>query len=129
MQRLPVLATAAASYRFLVGEIVTILRLSWLPLLLVTLIQNAASAFIIGAQNHAAAAFASPSVWAGWAIRAFVFALGTSMVAVALHRVILFGRRQTGRFAYLYLGKTELLFMLPPLVATAAFAILVFALN
>lgn len=129
MQGLPVLATASAAYRFLAREIVTILRLSWLPMLLVTVIQNVATVVLIGQQNDASAAFASPSVWAGWGVRALVFALGTSMVAVALHRVILYGHRSAGRFAYLYLGQTELLFMLPPLAVTAIFALLLLLLN
>lgn len=128
MQKLPVLATAAATYRFLFREIVTILKLSWLPLLLVTIIQNVATVMLIGQHADAAAAFAQPSVWAGWAVRALVFALGTSMVAVALHRVILFGRRPTGRFAYLYLGKTELLFTLLPLVVSAILGVMLLLL-
>lgn len=129
MQGLPVLATVSAAYRFVFREIGTILRLSWLPLLLVTLIQNATAALIIGQQNDASAAFASPSVWAGWGIRALVFALGTSIVAVALHRVILFNQRRGGEFFYLRIGRQELLFMLPPLIVSAALAVLILLLN
>ena len=94
MQEFRIFATAGEAYRFLVREIGTILRLCWLPLLLVTLIQIIVTVLLIGQHDlfdDTFAFFASPAAVAGWAIRSLVSIIGTAIAAVALHRVILFG--------------------------------------
>jgi hypothetical protein len=106
MHRLAILATVGQAYRFLFGELGTIIRLSWLPcaafiaVLLVLLFANIAPP----AKNEAEA---TP-----WTI-VTLFAIATSIIsiiAVALHRVILFGDRKEGRFGHFAFGRFEALF-------------------
>jgi hypothetical protein len=126
VHKLPVFATAGLVYRFLFGELGTIARLSWFPLLLVFLVQYAVAYFAFGAMRAAlpsvlsgdpATTFKSNLVWQAAGLIALL--AGTSVVAVALHRVILFGDRKPGRLCYFAFGKIELLFLLLPLVAYA----------
>jgi hypothetical protein len=122
VHKLPVFATAGLAYQFLLREAGTILRLSWFPLLIVTIIQY----FAMRAQFTAMrSAFESGNVGAvnmnfpvwQWQIANIVVALlGSAIVAVALHRVILLGDRKPGRFLYVALGKVELLFALLPII-------------
>ena len=122
MHKLPVFATAGLAYQFLLREAGTILRLSWFPLLIVTIIQY----FAMRAQFAAMrSAFESGNVGAlnmnfpmwQWQIANIVVALlGSAIVAVALHRVILLGDRKPGRFLYVAFGKVELLFALLPII-------------
>ena len=94
----------------------TILRLSWFPLLIVTIVQY----FAVRAQFAAMrSALESGNVGAlttffpmwRWQLANILTALvGSTIVAVALHRVILFGDRKPGRFVHLAFGKVELLF-------------------
>jgi hypothetical protein len=120
MHKLPVFETAGRAYQFLLRDAGTILRLSWLPLLVVTVVQH----FVLRAQFAAMrtaleagnVAAASGGSWR-WQILNFVVTIaGTSIVAVALHRVILMGDRQPGRFVHFAFGKTELLFALLPVI-------------
>lgn len=124
MHKLPVFATAGLVYRFLFNDLATIARLSWLPLLLVWLAQYAVAYFAFEAMREAmpsvlrgdpAATFKGNLVWQAAGLIAWL--LGTSVVAVALHRVILFGDRKPGRLFYFSFRKIELLFLLLPLVA------------
>lgn len=131
VQEFRVLATAGEAYRFLFRELGTILRLCWLPLLLVTVIQIVATILLIGQHDlfdDTFAFFTSPAALAGWTIRVFVSVIGTSIAAVALHRVILFGEYHSGQFAYLHFGRTEWLFMLLPLAFYAVVAAMTLAL-
>ena len=122
MHKLPVFATAGLAYQFLLREAGTILRLSWFPLLIVTIIQY----FAMRAQFAAMrSAFESGNIGAlnmnfpmwQWQIANIVVALlGSAIVAVALHRVILLGDRKPGRFLYVAFGKVELLFALLPII-------------
>jgi len=126
VHKLPVFATAGLVYRFLFGELGTIARLSWFPLLLVFLVLYAVAYFAFEAMREAlpsvlsgdpAATLKGKLVWQAAGLIALL--AGTSVVAVALHRVILFGDRKPGRLCYFAFGKIELLFLLLPLVAYA----------
>jgi hypothetical protein len=120
MQKIHVSATAGRAYGFLFREFGTILRLSWLPLLLVILVQY--SALIVfepvepertkpGASPFAIFAEIIGLIGPGGMLGLFAGIIGTAIVAVALHRVILFGERRHGHFFYLSFGRTEWLFM------------------
>jgi hypothetical protein len=121
MRKLPVFATAGRAYGFLLREFATILRLAWFPTLVVVIVQYfatralyAAMRSMIEAGNIAgASALATVSPWQIVSVVALL--LGTAIVAVALHRVILFGDRRPGRFIHLAVGKVELLFALLPI--------------
>jgi len=131
MSDFKVFATAGEVYRFLLREFATILRLSWLPLLLVTLVQNVATVTLIGQHDlfeNPFAFFVSPAAVAGWTIKILISVIGTTIAAVALHRVILFGDRHAGQFFYLHFGRTEWLFMLLPLAVSAVGAVMILAL-
>jgi hypothetical protein len=64
--------------------------------------------------GHIPTGFQLPFVWQG--ISTIGTLVGTAIVAVALHRVILFGDRKEGRFVHFSFGKIELLFALLPLI-------------
>jgi hypothetical protein len=123
-----VFATAGEAYRFLARELGTILRLSWLPLLIATVLQNFIAIAVMGRTGanvpDPSTSLLSPSALFAAAIGFFIIVAGTAIVAVALHRVILFGERREGEFFYLRFGRTELLFMLLPLAVYLAVTLL-----
>ena len=122
LHQLPVFETAGRAYQFLLRDAGTILRLSWLPMLVVTVVQYFALRAHIGAMRAAleagnAKALAGLAPLWGWHFANSVVALvGGAIVAVALHRVILLGDRHPGRFAHLAFGRVEALFALLPLI-------------
>jgi hypothetical protein len=129
VHKLPVFATAGLAYQFLLREAGTILRLSWFVLLIVTIIQYFAmraqfagmrSAFESGKINPLT--MFSPT-WQWQIVNFGVAILGSAIVAVALHRVILLGDRKPGRFLYVALGKVELLFALLPIILVGPFVV------
>ena len=124
MHKLPVFATVGRAYSFLVNDFNTIVRLSWLPLLLVTVVQYLAAratyeemVAALEARNLAAAS--GPRMWE--AVSGIFGIVGTAIVAVALHRVILFGDRKDNQYYYLGFGRVELLFVLLPVVIGVIF--------
>jgi len=138
VHKLPVLETAGRAYQFLLREAGTILRLSWLPLLVVTIIQY----FVIRAQFSAirsaleagkVGAMTGISPMWQWQFLNFVVTIfGTAVVAVALHRVILLGDRKPGRFAHVAFGRVEMLFALLPIIVMIPIfivSVLVFVLS
>jgi len=137
LHRLAVFATAGRAYQFLLREAGTILRLSWFPLLFVTIIQYfavhahfAAMRSALAAGSPAALTGFSP-VWQWQIANTIVTVLGSAIVAVALHRVILLGDRKPGRYLYAAFGKVEMLFALLPVIVVVPIvlvAVLVFGL-
>jgi Membrane domain of glycerophosphoryl diester phosphodiesterase len=122
MHTLPVFETAGRAYQFLLREAGAILRLSWLPLLIVTVVQYFAVRAHFSALRTALEAGNSTAVTADsltwrWQILNFVVTIaGTSIAAVALHRLILMGDRKPGSFLHFAFGKIELLFTLLPVI-------------
>ena len=107
-RKLPVSGTAGAVLAFLWLERWTILRLSWCPVLLGTLAQRFAQRFAQDlaqdlAHDHA-----------GWAGSGFLTIAAWAVVAVSLHRVILFGDRAPGTWLNIRFGKVEALFAILP---------------
>ena len=139
MRKLPVFAVVREVYAFLWRELWTILRLSWFPVLVMTVIQLFAMRAMfdsVRAVLQSPPAIGDPmsviphipALWEG--VNWIVTLAATAMVAVALHRVILFGDRKEGRYIHFALGKTELLFILLPVAVMAAwFAFLAIAVG
>lgn len=114
MNTVPVNATISRAYGFLLGEIVTILRLTWAPLLL-----GAGLSYLYGAPaiDGAGAIEANPAMLL---ISVVVFVAGI-MAMSALLRVVVFGDRMPGLYVYLKLGGAELRLMLVSILLLIGF--------
>ncbi len=122
MQKLPVLEIVRQSYRFLIEERWTILRLSWFLVLIAVMLQAAFEYADIRLAIAAVEAGGRRSHAGGYSIAlliSFIQALAISAVAVALHRVILLGYRAEGTRLYFAIGKVEFLFLMVSLAALA----------
>jgi hypothetical protein len=109
MSKIPVLATVSRAYGFLLGDLATIVRLAWAPLLV-----GSGLSYVYGPQlmDGAIAAKDNPDALAALApmqlligIASFVTGI---MATVALLRVVIFGDRKPGLFVYLWFGGAEL---------------------
>jgi hypothetical protein len=132
MHKLPVMATAGEAYRFLLREFGTIVRLTWLPLLILAVIQYFAARAQFDALRESLASGGSLEASAGpfWQGLELIVALaGGAIVAVALHRVILFGDRKPGSYFHLAFGKVELLFAVVPVAIFVAMFVAFIALT
>ena len=121
MGRIPVLATVSRAYGFLLGEIGTIVRLTWAPLL-----AGAALSYLYGGQvmDAAIVAGSDPSkavaqMPAQFLIGVVAFVAGV-IATVALLRVMIFGDRKTGLFVYLWFGGAELRLIIVTLLLVVA---------
>ncbi|MFL5096569.1 MAG: hypothetical protein ACJ8ES_14800 [Xanthobacteraceae bacterium] len=133
MYDLPVIATSVAAYRFLARELATIVRLSWAALFIVAVIQylvargvlaEMASALADGDLMAAAASGHDP-LWLTLKFGADI--IGTAIVAVAIHQLILFDDRKEGRYVHIAFGIREALFLLLGTVLGAV--VVLFATN
>lgn len=128
MQKLPVLATTGQAFAFLRDEFGTILRLSWLLFLIVAIVQYIATMGAIEAFRSSAdfeRAMQAMQESSGAGVRDLLVNLisvvAAAIVAVALHRVILFGDRRLGSFVPLAFGKVEFFFVLLPILGMLVF--------
>lgn len=114
MNTVPVSATISQAYGFLLGEIVTIVRLTWAPLLL-----GAGLSYFYAAPaiDGAGAIEANPAIFL-ISIVAFVTGI---MAMTALLRVVVFGDRMPGLYVYLQLGGAELRLILVSILLMIAF--------
>ena len=111
MNKIPVLGTLSRGYGFLIGDFVTIARLSWAPLLAATVVQ-----FYFGAQTLDASikALQSDDQSRMLSLGPMPFLLGVVvvvvnvMVFVALLRVVVSGDRKPGLWVYAWFGGAEL---------------------
>jgi hypothetical protein len=128
MASLPVFATVGAAYRFLVREFVTVLRLAWFPLIVVAVVQYfaAQAAFDAVATTGEDGPVASPYDLVQWVVQTVVFAI----VAVSLHRLILYDDRKPGQYIAFAFGRSEMLFMVLQVLAFAGYSVvgLIFAI-
>src|SRR5262245_14379671 len=133
MPDLPVIATTVAAYRFLARELATIVRLSWAALLIVALIQyllarrvlaDMAAALAEG-DLMAAAARGHDPLWLTLKFAANI--VGTAIVAVAIHQLILCGDRKQGRYVHIAFGTREAWFLL--LGAVLGAVVVLFAVS
>jgi hypothetical protein len=119
VRKLRIWATLRTAYQFLAIEFWTLVRLSWFPLLVSAVVQYVAKRQSIDA-TLAAGGFRSDGVklvptW--WDPATFVVdTVVYSMVAVAIHRIILFGERRPGTYLLIAFGRAELLFMIIPAI-------------
>jgi hypothetical protein len=119
---LPVFATVATSYRFLLRELATVVRLTWFPLLVVAIVQYfAAEATLDGLAVSGGGigeqAIASPYDLVEWIVQVVVLAI----VGVSLHRLILFGDRKPGQYIAFAFGRGEVLFVVLQVIVFAGF--------
>jgi hypothetical protein len=113
MPDLPVLATAGEAYRFLGRELPTIVRLSWATLIIVILAQTLIARAVFAEMGAllargdvvAAAAVGRHPTWLG--LKSAVEMIGTGVVAVAIHQLILFGERRAGQYVPFAFGRRE----------------------
>lgn len=122
MGKIPVLGTVSRAYGFLLGEIGTIVRLAWAPLLAGTALSYLYGGEIldatVAARNEPLQALAQAPAQFLVGIVGFV----TGIIAmVALLRVMVFGDRKPGLFVYLWLGAAELRLILVTLLLVVAF--------
>jgi hypothetical protein len=113
VKKLPVLTILSRTFGFLLGDLPTILRLSWLPLAIA-----AGVSFYLGGQAIDAIVAAKGDPSAGASAPQADLLAGTvsfvtnAIVVVALLRVVLYGDRKPGWPAWISLGVTEGRFML-----------------
>jgi len=118
MHDLPVIATTRAAYGLVLRELPTILRLSWATLVVVALVEYLLARTVLGQMGSAlgrsdivaAAAIARDPLWL--AIKFGADAIGTAIVAVAIHELVLFDDRKDGQYLYLAFGRRHALFAL-----------------
>jgi hypothetical protein len=128
--KIPVLGTVSRAYGFLLGEVATILRLTWAPLLF-----GAYLWYLFGEQILTAliASLSDPSRPFEEAAALFLVSLAsylTSLMAmVALLGVMIFGDRKPGLFVYALPGRAEFrLLLVSLLLIVALIAVIVGAL-
>ena len=118
MHELPVIATTSAAYRLVLRELPTIFRLSWAMLFIVALVQFLLARTVLAQMASAlgrgdilaAAAIGRDPVWL--TLKFGADAVGTAIVAVAIHELVLFGDHKPGRHFHLAFGRREALFAL-----------------
>ena len=120
MNRIPVFQTVSRTYGFLLGDIAAILQVTWLPMLVVAVLN-----FYVGgaSMDEAIAAKGEPgmSQTAGASyLVGFLALLANVMVLVALLRVVMFGQRPGNAPFYLWFGMTEARLVLTYILLTIA---------
>ncbi len=109
MSKIPVMGTVSRAYGFLLGDIGTIVRLAWAPLLI-----GAVLSYVYGPQIMDAAIHSQTDPTAAMAQAPAQFLLGIVgfvtgiMASVALLRVVIQGDRKPGLFVYLWFGGAEM---------------------
>ncbi len=109
MSKIPVMGTVSRAYGFLLGDIGTIVRLAWAPLLI-----GSALSYVYGPQIMDAAIHNQTDPAAAMAQAPAQFLLGIVgfvtgiMATVALLRVVIQGDRKPGLFVYLWFGGAEM---------------------
>lgn len=119
MNKLPVIGTVSRAYGFLIGEIATIVRLVWAPVL-----AGAGLAYLyVPTVLEAQIAGQSTGIAPGQILVGVIGFVTGIMATVALLQVVVFGDRKPGLFVYLWLGPAELrLILVTALLVIAAFA-------
>ncbi len=127
MYPLPGIGVIRRSYGFVSAEFGTIVRLSWFPLLIVAvgqyLVDRAEVDSVISALQTMNPAVLGQTQWLPL-FSGLLSVVAVSIVAVAIHRVILFGDRKPGTYIYFAFGKVEALFIVLPLLIFVAAIIL-----
>jgi hypothetical protein len=109
MSKIPVVATVSRTYGFLLGDLPTIVRLTWAPFLIAAGLSYVYAPGImdatIQAKNNPDALMALAPMQLLLGLAAFL----TGIIAtVALLRLVIFGDRKPGLIVYLWFGSAEL---------------------
>lgn len=109
MSKIPVMGTVSRAYGFLLGDIGTIVRLAWAPLLIGSALSYVYGPQIMDAaiQNQSDPAAAMAQAPAQFLLGIVGFVTGI-MATVALLRVVIQGDRKPGLFVYLWFGGAEM---------------------
>jgi hypothetical protein len=105
---LPVYRTISTAYVFSIAEFDTIFRLVWSPLLVGAVASYFADLYDLGDSNVAGPP--SLAAFGGWFLALAVQGIAWAIVAVAIHRLILFDDRRPGTFVLFSFGRAEFLF-------------------
>lgn len=123
MHKIPVLATASRAYGFLIGDLPTIIRLSW-----AAMVAAAAVQYLYGLPIMEAAALdRKPDLSRAAELYPLNFLIGLVgflagiIVTVALLRVVIFGDRKPGLPLYLWFGAAESRLVLVTILLGIAF--------
>ena len=123
MNKLPIFSVLGRAIGFVAGNLLTIVRLSWFPLLLLFaasyfvekyLMENISGLVSIGTPQDKVGALGDQAfnvLYITWGFLLIQLVI-TAMVAVALHRIILFGERKPGTLILFSFGKVETLYVL-----------------
>lgn len=106
MTKIPVIEIIKLSYGFLFQEFGTVFRLAWFPMLVFALVN-------VGLQFAATpSTISDATALSGWGIASTIVNLVSyAIVAVAIHRVILFNDRKPGTVLLISFGAAERLFI------------------
>src|SRR5262245_25943967 len=116
MHPLPVVATTVAAYRLVARKFPTVVRLSWAVLAIVGMAQLFLASSVLGHMAAElgrgnivmAAAIARDPLWL--TLKFGIDAVGTAIVAVAIHELVLFDEHKPGTWVHIAFGRREALF-------------------
>jgi hypothetical protein len=119
MNKLPVFRVAGRAIGFTLWNCFTIFRLAWFPIVALFAAQIGLSAYIMQIDGETLRGLPNPFTVALVVERILAFnvanlvlqTIALAAVAVAIHRVILFGDRRPGQFFNFAFGKTEFLYI------------------
>jgi hypothetical protein len=126
VNKIPVVGTISKAYGFLIGEFLTILRLTWAPLLAEALVQYYFGPVTLEATIKA---MQTDDQTRMMSVGPLPFLLGivvvvvNVMVLVALLRVVVSGDRKPGLFIYAWFGSAELRIIAVALLLGVGFAV------
>lgn len=119
MNKLPVFRVAGRAIGFTLWNCFTIFRLAWFPIVALFAAQIGLSAYVMqidgetlrGLPNPMSVALVLERILAFNVANLVLQTIALAAVAVAIHRVILFGDRRPGQFFNFAFGKTEFLYI------------------
>jgi hypothetical protein len=131
MFMLPIFQITGRSVWFVASNLFTLLRLSWLPLAVLLAAQYALAYSVMHASpGLSAKALADTDAYTAATMAvALLMGLSLSVVAVAVHRIILFGDRRPGHYFAFPFGKTEFIYVLMGALSFVAVLLVVMALS
>lgn len=111
---LPIFQITGRAVWFVVNNLFTLFRLSWLPLTLLLVAQYALAYGVVHASPGVSvkALNETDAYTAAILAEALLMGLALSVVAVAVHRIILFGERRPNQYFSFPFGRTEFTYVL-----------------
>jgi hypothetical protein len=124
---LPIFQITGRAAWFVASNVFTLFRLSWLPLALLLAAQYALAYGVIHASPRLSAKALEDTD--AYAAATMAEGLALSVVAVAVHRIILFGDRRPGQYFAFPFGKTEFTYVLMGAMSFVAVLMLALVLG